>query len=52
MLASGQVVFNGKRFVLSVTGGTSKYLGALGEVGAVPAAKNSERLDLRLLDSK
>ena len=44
MLASGQVVFDGTRFTLGVTGGTDKYFGALGEVSATPAAKNAERL--------
>jgi hypothetical protein len=51
VLASGQIVFNGTRFTLSITGGTGKYLGALGEVAASTGAKNSERLQLRLLDS-
>jgi hypothetical protein len=49
LLASGQVVFNGTRFTLSVTGGTGRYLGALGEAKASAAARNAERLDLRLL---
>jgi hypothetical protein len=49
LLASGQVVFNGTRFTLSVTGGTGGYLGALGEVRASPAPGNAERLDVRLL---
>ena len=48
LLASGQVVFDGTRFVLSVTGGTDRYVGALGEVSATPAAKNAERLRLQL----
>jgi hypothetical protein len=48
LLASGQVVFDGTRFVLGVTGGTDRYLGALGEVNATPAAKNAERLELKL----
>jgi hypothetical protein len=52
VLASGQIVFNGKRFTLSITGGTGKYFGALGEVRAAPVAKNAERLELRLLDSR
>ena len=52
LLASGQVVFNGTRFVLSVSGGTDSYLGAGGEVRASPAAKNAERLELRLLNSR
>lgn len=49
VLAAGPVAFNSKRFRLSVTGGTSDYLGVLGQVIATPAAGNSERLDLRLL---
>jgi hypothetical protein len=49
VLASGQVVFDGTRFILSVTGGTDKYIGALGEVKATPAAKNAERLQLQLV---
>jgi hypothetical protein len=49
VLASGQIKFDGTRFALSVTGGTEKYLGALGEIRASPAAKNAERLELRLL---
>jgi hypothetical protein len=48
LLASGPVVFDGTRFVLSVTGGTDKYIGALGAVNAMPAAKNAERLQLQL----
>ena len=48
LLASGQVVFDGTRFVLGVTGGTDRYLGALGEVSATPAAKSAERLVLAL----
>jgi len=49
VLASGRVVFNGTRFTLGVSGGTGKYLGTLGEVRASPAARNAERLELRLL---
>jgi hypothetical protein len=52
VLASGQIVFNGTRFTLSVSGGTSRYLGALGEVRAAPAGRNAERLELRLLASQ
>jgi hypothetical protein len=52
LLASGQVVFNGKRFTLSITGGTGRYIGALGELRAAPAARNAERLELRLLGSR
>jgi hypothetical protein len=49
VLASGRVVFNGKVFTLGVSGGTGKYLGATGEVKASPAARQAERLELRLL---
>ena len=48
LLASGQVVFDGTRFLLSVTGGTDSYIGALGQVSATPTAKNAERLVLQL----
>jgi hypothetical protein len=48
VLASGPVTFDAKRFVLSVTGGTGPYLGALGQVNAAPTASNAERLDLVL----
>ena len=48
LLASGPVVFDGTRFLLSVTGGTDSYLGALGQVSATPAARNAERLVLQL----
>jgi hypothetical protein len=48
VLASGRVVFNATRFALSVTGGTGKYLGTLGEVIATPAKEQAERLDLQL----
>jgi hypothetical protein len=51
VLASGQIVFDGTRFTLSVTGGTKQYLGVLGEIRATPVANNAERLDLRLLRS-
>jgi hypothetical protein len=49
VLASGQIAFDGTRFALGVTGGTDKYLGTLGEIRASPAAKNAERLDVRLV---
>jgi hypothetical protein len=49
VLASGQVVFDGTRFTLGVSGGTNQYLGALGQVSATPAAGKAERLDLQLL---
>lgn len=52
VLASGQIIFNGTRFTLSITGGTNKYLGALGEVNATTAAKNAERLQLHLLHTR
>ncbi len=48
ILASGAVVFNSTRFTLSVTGGTRKYIGVGGAVNAVPAGKNTQRLDLVL----
>lgn len=50
VLASGSVVFNSTHFTMSVSGGTSEYLGVLGEVQATLAAKNAERLHLRLID--
>jgi hypothetical protein len=49
VLATGQVVFDGTRFTLGVSGGTGSYLGALGEVRASPAARNAERLEVRLV---
>jgi hypothetical protein len=52
VLASGAVAFNGTRFMLSVSGGTGRYVGALGDVRASPAARNAERLELRLLGSR
>lgn len=48
VLAAGPVTFNSSRFTLSVTGGTSRYFGALGEVIATPAANKAQRLHLRL----
>jgi hypothetical protein len=49
LLASGQVKFNGTRFTMSVTGGTGKYLGALGEVRATPKSLRAERLQISLV---
>ncbi|HZS24952.1 MAG TPA: hypothetical protein VFA30_08185 [Gaiellaceae bacterium] len=48
LLASGQVRFGGSHFVLGITGGTRAYLGALGQVDSVPAAKNAQRFDLHV----
>lgn len=50
VLASGEVVFNSKQFALGISGGTSTYLGATGELKASPAAKSALRIDLVLLD--
>ncbi len=50
VVASGPVDFNRAGFELVVTGGTKKYLGARGELKAVAAARNSQRIDLVLLD--
>ena len=52
LLASGQVVFDGTHFVLSITGGTKAYLGALGEVRASLAAGSAERLEVRLVKAR
>ncbi len=52
LLASGQVPFGNTRFRLGVTGGTQGYLGALGQLKAVPAAKNAQRFDLQVTGSK
>jgi hypothetical protein len=51
VLASGPVAFNSTKFTLGVTGGTGKYAGVAGQVTAVPAAGNAERLDLLLLEA-
>ena len=48
VLASGQVQFGSNHFTLGVTGGTKAYLGALGQLNAVPAAKNAQRFDLQV----
>lgn len=47
LLASGQVPFGGTHFALGITGGTQAYFGALGQVGSVPAAGNTQRFDLQ-----
>jgi hypothetical protein len=52
LLASGQVRFSATHFTLGVTGGTKSYLGALGELRSAPAAKNAQRFDLRVKDSR
>jgi hypothetical protein len=52
LLASGQVKFGQARFTLGVTGGTHTYLGALGQLNAVPAAKNAQRFDLQVTDPR
>jgi hypothetical protein len=52
LLASGQVPFGATHFTLGVTGGTHTYLGALGELQSVPAARNAQRFDLQVTDSK
>jgi hypothetical protein len=49
LIASGPVDFGRSGFKLVVSGGTQKYLGALGQVAGIPAAKNSQRLDFTLL---
>jgi hypothetical protein len=49
VLASGSVAFNNPHFILSVTGGTRTFLGALGQVNSVPARKNAQRFDLALI---
>ena len=48
LLASGQVKFGGIRFTLGVIGGTQAYLGTLGQVSSRPAARNTQRFDLRV----
>jgi hypothetical protein len=50
VVASGPVDFNATGFKLVLTGGTKKYLATRGQVTAVPAARNSQRLKLRLLE--
>jgi hypothetical protein len=48
IVASGSVAFGSNNFILSITGGTDSYLGALGQVTSRPAAKNSQRFDLQV----
>ena len=48
LLASGEVRFAANRFTLGVTGGTSRYFGALGQMNSVPATGNAQRFDLRV----
>jgi len=52
LLASGQVKFGQTHFALGVTGGTRAYLGALGQLSSAPAAKNAQRFDLQVKDSR
>jgi hypothetical protein len=52
LLASGQVQFGKNHFTLGVTGGTHAYLGALGQLNSVPAAKNAQRFDLQVTNSR
>jgi hypothetical protein len=52
LLASGQVPYGQTHFTLGVTGGTHSYLGALGQLSSVPAAKNAQRFDLQVTNSK
>jgi hypothetical protein len=52
LLASGQVRFGETHFTLGVTGGTHAYLGALGQLSSAPAARNAQRFDLRVTESK
>jgi hypothetical protein len=52
VLASGQVAFGQTHFTLGVTGGTKSYLGALGQLNAVPAAKSAQRFDLQVTGTK
>ena len=52
VLASGQVKFGSSHFSLGVTGGTQAYLGALGQLNSVPAARNAQRFDLQVTASK
>ena len=44
--------FGNTHFSLGVTGGTQGYLGALGQLNAVPASKNAQRFDLQVTGSK
>jgi hypothetical protein len=48
VLASGPVDFSVTGFTLAITGGTSQYLAASGEVVAVPSAHQAQRLEFTL----
>jgi len=48
LVASGPIDFKGSKFTIVVTGGTSKYLGARGELKAA-AGQSSSRVDFRLI---
>lgn len=48
LLASGEVKFGVKHFVLGVIGGTKAYFGGAGQVDSAPAAGNLQRFDLTL----
>ncbi len=48
VLATGSVMFNSTRFDLSVSGGTSGYLGAQGQVKATPAPHQAQRFAFAL----
>lgn len=50
IVSAGPVDFNKQGFSMVVTGGTKSFLGARGEVTAVPAAKNAQRVAVLLLD--
>jgi hypothetical protein len=50
VVSAGPVDFDKQGFSMVVTGGTKNYLGARGEVTAVPAAKNAQRVALTLLN--
>jgi hypothetical protein len=52
LLATGQVPFGAAHFSLGVTGGTHAYLGALGQLKSEPAARNAQRFDLQVTDSR
>ncbi len=46
--AEGPADFNSTRFRLAVTGGTDKYVGAVGQVSAAPAGANAHRLSFTI----
>jgi hypothetical protein len=49
LLAAGPVDFNSTHFTLALTGGTTKYIGANGQVAMSPVTKNEQRLEFVLL---